>query len=271
MSDHYAVVQERRIVERHRWWLGVLALLSLISSLVIGICECPGWRIRKVVIYAPDPDMARELRTLEIEEPHSYILCTADRIARMVVQASPRVARIAWARKIRRDLSVHILAVPRRPAVAMKSSARARSYQLVDETGFVYAAVREPPPGVPVFVAFPAEEIGVRRYLSPRARRVYLEILAGMKAKPAPIAKVDFTNTSYIVAYLRDGTVVRIGYFGNLQRKFTYIGYMVEAARRRGDEIAYIDVSVPTQPYYVPKPKLARSNGASGRGGRGAM
>ncbi len=266
-----AAVDERRIVSHYQWLCGALVLVTFLGALLIGAFESPAWRIRKVVIYAPDREMAAELRAVEFDGPSSYVLCTGDRIAKRVCQTSPRVASVAWVRKAPADRSVHLLAVPRRPAAAIKLKPQATSYFLVDESGLVYAAVRRPPPCVPILVSFPADDIAVRKYLEPKPRRLLQAIVTGLKAKPAPVRKVDFANPAFLVAYLRDGTPVRLGYMANLARKFASIGYILEAARARGDQIAYIDLSVPTCPYYMPKRSLAASRQPSASGPGGSM
>ena len=190
-ADRYAQeLQEWRRIRRYRWWLGVLVPLVFAISLIVGTFESPAWRVRKIVIYAPQREMARELRALEFDGPTSYVFCRTGSIIRKICDTSHRVASVAWVRRVPRDMSIRLLAVPRRPAVAIKPSAKAKSYFLVDETGCVYAAVREPPPGA-----------GMARICVPSCSRS----LAKM-AKPEP-AKCSLT-TCILIGLRRSGLSV---------------------------------------------------------------
>ena len=260
-------VEARKRTLMRRWFAGVLAVVCTGIGLLVGSFENPAWRIRKVVIYAPDPDMARELRAVDFGGPCSYVLCTADRISSIVCNASHRVASTAWVQKVRKDFSVHVLAIPRRPVAAMKATADARSYLLVDETGFVYAPAKRAPEEAVVMVAFPTPQLWVGHELPPRAREIFQSVMAGIRAGGAPVKKIDFSNISCVTAYLRDGTPVRIGYLANLERKFALVGYVLNAAAKRGDQVAFIDVSAPLQPYYLPKTAVAQTASDAAAGG----
>lgn len=123
---------------------------------------------------------------------------------------------------------------------------------LVDETGFVYAPVQELLPDVPVLAAFPTDVLAVGKYLPPAGMELYRQVISGLKKGRTHLAKADFSNLAMIVAFLRDGTKVKIGYCDNLERKFALAGLLDSLAKWKALCVSYIDVSVADRPFIMP-------------------
>ncbi len=229
---------------RRRFWR--LLIVAALLGLLLGILESDAFRCERIVLIGPRPDILEDVKALLSDiGPTSTVLCPSGRLSSMA-KMIPTVARITIRKKLPHE--IHMYITPRTPAAAVQSQCSKDWFMLVDEGGFVYEPVRQPPPLVPRFRCFPTTGLHVGKPLPPDGMSIFQAIMAGMQQSPCPITMVDFAQPLAIVAFLRDGTKIKIGGLDNLQRKFALAGAIWRALSRRGQRALYIDVRIPSRP-----------------------
>jgi hypothetical protein len=236
---------------RRRAFLEVI-LLAAALGLLAGVVYSEAFRCRVIYLAGPRPDLlARVKPLLEDLGTVSTACCRRGQIAARAGMCLA-VARVSIRSLSRHELEVYV--EPRSPAALLSSPSQPRAWMLADRGGMVYESVRAAPPGLVRLVALPTQALCVGHRLPADALALYGQVLDGVAQSGVPYTKVDFTHKdrASAVAYLGDGTPVKIGALDNMRRKLALAGWVWRGARNKGLAPAYVDVRVPSRPAFLP-------------------
>jgi cell division protein FtsQ len=235
--------------------LGMLTLaVFTLLGLALGILCSPALRVERVVVDAPTPGLAEEVRRQLHLPAEASMLLLPLHVVSSQAEACYRVETVQVERVFPHGLLVTVTA--RAPFAALQDK---EGYTLVSREGIcLYRQDRRPKLPVIAGLTEPRPVLGSR--VAEDHWRWALDLLLGATKVGLREGMVaDFGQPHRVTLRTPNGLQANLGNVNSLTRKVIILGRVVEELARAGRRVAVIDVSTPEAPVWTVASPAAKS------------